>query len=222
MVTIDGPGYGASSPIQRDFTLDECASAAGEVIDALGLGAVDWVGNAWGGHVGITLAVSEPHRLRSLTTIAAPVLPVSRRQRWTQTYPLAVAYRLLGPNPLLPKILFDVLLGGADIAHTERAAELKAAFRAMDRESARRTIRYMHSWHSLAGRLPDVTVPTLLMTGDLGDQHWSPTDARAAAATMPDARVVALTGSGHVGPLLVDTDAIAEAVTNFWASVPAL
>ena len=56
------------------------------------------------------------------------------------------------------------------------------------------------------------------MTGDLGDQHWGPTDARAAADTMPDARAVTLTGSGHVGPLLVDTDAIAAAVTDFWAT----
>ncbi|MEN4447215.1 alpha/beta fold hydrolase [Mycobacterium sp. SM3041] len=220
VVTIDGPGYGTSSPIHRDFSLGECASAAGEVLDALGLGAADWVGNAWGGHVGIMLAATEPHRLRSLTTIAAPVLPVSRRQRWTQTYPLAAAYRLLGPNPLLTKILFDVLLGGADIARTQHAAELKAAFRAMDHESARRTIRYMHSWQSLAGQLATVTVPTLLMTGDLGDQHWSPADARAAADTMPHARVVPLTGSGHVGPLLVDTDAIAAAVTDFWQSPP--
>jgi len=222
VVTIDGPGYGASSPIHRDFTLDECASAAGEVIDALGLDTVDWIGNAWGGHVGITLAAAEPNRLHSLTTIAAPILPVSRRQRWTQTYPLAVAYALLGPNPLLTKILFDVLLGGAGTAHPTRAAELKAAFRAMDRKSVRRTIRYMHSWHALTSQLAGVTVPTLLMTGDLGDQEWSPADARAAAAAMPDARVVSLTGSGHVGPLLVDADAIAQAVTEFWESLPAV
>jgi len=221
VVTIDGPGYGTSSPIHRDFTLDECASAAGEVIDALGFDTVDWIGNAWGGHVGITLAATQPHRLRSLTTIAAPLRPVSRRQRWTQTYPLAVAYRLLGPDPLLTRILFDVLLGGADTTRTDQAAELEAAFRAMDRESVRRTIQYMHSWHALTEQITAVTVPTLLMTGDLGDQHWSPAHARATAATMPDARVVALTGAGHVGPLLVDTDLIAQAVTDFWASVPA-
>jgi pimeloyl-ACP methyl ester carboxylesterase len=59
VVTIDGPGYGRSSPIHRDFTLDECAQAAGEVLDQLGITEpVDWVGNAWGGHVGITLAVA--------------------------------------------------------------------------------------------------------------------------------------------------------------------
>ncbi|KIU18666.1 alpha/beta fold hydrolase [Mycolicibacterium llatzerense] len=221
VVTIDGPGYGASSPIHRDFTLAECACAAGEVLDALGLDVVDWIGNAWGGHVGITLAATQPHRLRSLTTIAAPITPVSRRQRWTQTHPLAAAYRLFGPNPLLTNVLFNVLLGGAEATHPDQAAELKAAFRAMDRESVRRTIRFMHRWHALTDLLPAVTVPTLLMTGDLGDQGWSPAAAQAAADTMPDARVVPLTGAGHVGPLLVDTDAIAQAVTDFWASVTA-
>ena len=125
VVTIDGPGYGRSDPIHRDFTLDECAQAAGEVLDHLGITEpVDWVGNAWGGHVGITLAVAQPHRLRSLVTIAAPVTPVSRRQRWTKTYPLALLYRMLGPNRLFTKILFDVLLGSEAIAaHPDRAAE---------------------------------------------------------------------------------------------------
>ncbi|WP_197514853.1 hypothetical protein [Mycobacterium sp. 852013-50091_SCH5140682] len=76
---------------------------------------------------------------------------------------------MLGPNPLLTKILFDVLLGGADIARTEQAAELKAAFRAMNHESARHTIRYMHSWRSLAA----VTIPTLLMTGEAVTEFWA-------------------------------------------------
>jgi pimeloyl-ACP methyl ester carboxylesterase len=222
VVTIDGPGYGRSSPIHRDFTLDECAQAAGEVLDHLGITEpVDWVGNAWGGHVGITLAVAQPHRLRSLVTIAAPVTPVSGRQRWTTTYPLALLYRLLGPNPLLTKILFDVLLGSEAIAaHPDRAAEMMRPFRAADRESIRRTIRFMHSWRPLTDKLPAVTVPTLLITGDLGDQHWRPADAQVAAATMPNARAVAVTGAGHLGPLLLDVDQIASTVIEFWKSLP--
>jgi pimeloyl-ACP methyl ester carboxylesterase len=105
------------------------------------------------------------------STIAAPVTPVSRRQRWTKTYPLALLYRLLGPNRLFTKILFDVLLGSEAIAaHPDWAAEMVSAFRAADRESIRRTIRFMHSWRPLTDKLPAVTVPTLLITGDLGDQ----------------------------------------------------
>jgi pimeloyl-ACP methyl ester carboxylesterase len=222
VVMIDGPGYGGSSPIHRDFTLNECAEATGEVLDQLGITEpVDWVGNAWGGHVGITLAVSQPHRLRSLVTIAAPLTPVSRRQRWTQTYPLALVYRLTGANRFITKALFDALLGAKAIAaQPVRTSEMMSAFKDFDRESIRRTIRYMHSgWRNLADKLPLVTVPTLLIAGDLADQHWQPADAQAAAATMPDARAVAVTGAGHVGPLLVDVDLIANTVIEFWVSV---
>lgn len=222
VVTIDGPGYGLSQPIRRDFSLDDCVRAGCEVLDQLGITEpVDWVGNAWGGHVGITLAVSQPQRLRSLVTIAAPVSPVSRIQRLTQTYPLAMLYRLLGPNRMLAKILFDTLLGADAIAaQPDRAANMVTAFRAADRESIRRTIRFMHHWRSLSDKLPAVTVPTVLITGDLGGQHWRPADAQAAAGTMPAARAVAVTGSGHVGPLLVDVDQIAATVLDFWDSIP--
>jgi pimeloyl-ACP methyl ester carboxylesterase len=221
VVTIDGPGYGRSTPIRRDFTLDDCATAAVEVLDRLGISEpADWVGNAWGGHVGITLAASRPHRLRSLATIAAPLTPVGRRQRWTQTYPLALVYRLMGPNRFLTKALFDALLGPKAIAaQPDRAAEMMSAFRAADRESIRRTIRFMHSWAALTDKLPTVTVPTLLITGDIADQNWRPADAQAAAATMPHARAVAVTGAGHVGPLLLDVDLIAETIGEFWKSL---
>jgi pimeloyl-ACP methyl ester carboxylesterase len=168
-----------------------------------------------------TLTVAQPHRLRSLVTIAGPVTPVSGRQRWTKTYPLALLYRLLGPNRLLTKSLFDELLGSEAIAaHPDRVAEMMSAFRAADRESISRTIRFMHSWRPLTDKLPAVAIPTLLITGDLGDQHWRPADAQVAAATMPDARAVAVTGAGHLGPLLLDVDQIASTVIEFWKSLP--
>jgi pimeloyl-ACP methyl ester carboxylesterase len=222
LVTIDGPGYGRSDPIRRDFTLADCAHAATEVLDHLGITEpVDWVGNAWGGHVGITLAADQPHRVHSLVTIAAPLLPVGARQRWTQTYPLAVLYRLIGPNRLITKALFDALLGSDAIkAHPDRAADIIRAFTEADRGSIRRTIRFMHRWRPLTDTLPSVNAPTLFLTGDLDDQHWRPTDAQAAAATMPNAQVVTLTGAGHVGPLLLDADLIARTVTEFWESLP--
>src|ERR1700721_2174536 len=206
LVIIDGPGYGRSDPVHRDFTLDDCARAAAEVIDHLDISEpVDWVGNAWGGHVGITLAADQPHRLHSLVPIAAPLLPVDARQRWMQTYPLAVLYRLTGPNRMINKALFDALLGADAIkAHPDRAADIIRGFTEVDRDSMLRTVRFMHRWRPLTDTLPEINVPTLFLTGDLDDQHWRPADAQAAAATMPNAQVVALTGAGHIRPLLVD------------------
>lgn len=220
LVLIDGPGYGRSDPIDRDFTLTDCAATAGEILDHLGIAEpVDWVGNAWGGHIGITLAVEQPRRLRSLVTIASPLLPIGTRQRWTQTFPLAVLYRLTGPSRVVTKLLFDSLLGSAAIsARPDRAGDLMESFTRTDRASMRRTIRFMHRWLPLTDTVQKVTVPTLFLTGDLGHRNWRPADAHAAAASMPNARVVALTGTTYVGTLLLDTDAIADAVTAFWTS----
>ncbi|WIM88570.1 alpha/beta hydrolase [Candidatus Mycobacterium wuenschmannii] len=220
LVVVDGPGYGGSDPIHRDFTLDDCARAAVDVLDQLGIDEpVDWVGNAWGGHVGITLAAERSDRVRSLVTINAPLLPVGRRQRWTTSYPLALLYRLTGPSPVIAKPLFDTLLGAeAFEAQPDRAAEMVEAFLHADRESMRRTIRFMHRWQPLTDKLPAITAPTLFLTGDVDGQQWSPAEAEAAAATMPDARVVRLRGAGHVSPLLLDTDLIANTVADFWRS----
>jgi pimeloyl-ACP methyl ester carboxylesterase len=220
VVAVDGPGYGGSDPIHRDFTLDDCANAAVEVLDHLAItGPVDWVGNAWGGHVGITLAAGRPARVRTLVTINAPLLPVGRRQRLTTSYPLALLYRLIGPSPVIAKVLFDTLLGSDAIeAQPDRAADIVSAFKRADRGSMQATIRFMHHWQPLTDKLPAITAPTLFLTGDVDGQQWSPARAQAAAATMPDARVVTLTGAGHVSPLLLDTDLIASTVADFWQS----
>jgi pimeloyl-ACP methyl ester carboxylesterase len=220
VVLVDGPGYGGSDPIHRDFTLDDCADAAVEVLDHLGItGPVDWVGNAWGGHVGITLAAARPTHVRSLVTINAPLLPVGRRQRLTTSYPLALLYRLTGPSPMITKVLFDTLLSSDAIeAQPERAADMVSAFQRADRGSIQATIRFMHHWQPLTDKLPAITAPTLFLTGDVDGQEWSPARAQAAAATMPNARVVTLSGAGHIGPLLLDTDLIASTVAEFWRS----
>lgn len=48
--------------------------AAVTVLDALGLQEpVDWVGNAWGGHVGVVFAAVHAQRCRSLVVIGAPI-----------------------------------------------------------------------------------------------------------------------------------------------------
>jgi pimeloyl-ACP methyl ester carboxylesterase len=48
VVAIVGPGYGRSNPTHRDFTLDDCAKAAGEVMDQLAIPS-RWIGLAMRG-----------------------------------------------------------------------------------------------------------------------------------------------------------------------------
>jgi pimeloyl-ACP methyl ester carboxylesterase len=35
--TVDGPSHGRSEPVQRDFTFDECVTAAEQTLDGVGL-----------------------------------------------------------------------------------------------------------------------------------------------------------------------------------------
>ena len=71
--TIDGPSHGKSEAVRRDFTFEELVVAAEQALDRLGLTEpVDWVGNAWGGHIGIRLATGDRGCGR-LTTIGTPV-----------------------------------------------------------------------------------------------------------------------------------------------------
>jgi pimeloyl-ACP methyl ester carboxylesterase len=84
-----------------DFDVDDCAEAATDVLGAVGvLKPVDWLGNAWGGHVGLMLAAKLPDWCRSVTTISTPVQALSRCQRMT-TVPMVWAYRYLGAVPAL-------------------------------------------------------------------------------------------------------------------------
>src|SRR5450755_1192407 len=73
LVLIDGPSHGGSEAARRLFTLTDCADAAAEVLGQLAVTApVDWVGSAWGGHVGMVFAARQPQRTRSLTALASP------------------------------------------------------------------------------------------------------------------------------------------------------
>src|SRR5262245_1867104 len=57
VILIDGPGHGRSGSSGRRFTLEDCARAAIAVLDEHGVREADWIGAAWGGHVGVAAAL---------------------------------------------------------------------------------------------------------------------------------------------------------------------
>lgn len=60
--------------------MEECATAAIAVLDALDVTEpADWVGNAWGGHVGLVAAADTPDRCRTVVTIGTPTQALTRR-----------------------------------------------------------------------------------------------------------------------------------------------
>ena len=132
LIVIDGPGHGWSGDAGRDYTLDDCAGAASDVLEQLGIpGPVDWLGNAWGGHVGALFAVSEPDRCRSLIAVCTPVhaLEPAVRRQMRASIPV---YRLLGPiRPFVRTLTHGGLL--RPHPNPEDAQVVADAFRRADR-----------------------------------------------------------------------------------------
>ena len=224
VVAIDGPSHGRSAGVFRDFTFAEVAGAAVQVLDGLGItDSVDWVGNAWGGHVGIQVAVRRPDRIRTLTTIGTPVRGLSARERWLMCWPLVQLYRLAGPKPVLSKALSNALIGPESVAaQPERSVDVISAFTSADRGGMWHAMRSMMlARPDMADDVKRVEVPTLMLAARDDAMGWQPADATSVAATMPDARVGVVAGVGHATPLLIDTETTHRAIAEFWQSVSA-
>jgi pimeloyl-ACP methyl ester carboxylesterase len=220
--TIDGPSHGKSEAVLRDFTFDERVAAAEQALDRLGLSEpVDWVGDAWGGHIGIRLATSP--RLRTLTTIGTPVQGFTLGEKLTKGWPLVEMYRFTGANGFIMKQLFESLLGAESIAaQPDQAETIKASFRDADRKGMFHAMRSMMLHRTgIEDLLGSIRVPSLVMPVRDDVTGRRPDEARRTCAAIPDCRVEEVAGTGHISPLLIDRDRIARLLTEFWtAAVP--
>jgi pimeloyl-ACP methyl ester carboxylesterase len=216
---IDGPSHGKSEPVPRDFTFEEVVVSAEQALDRLGLAEpVDWVGNAWGGHVGIRLATGA--RLRTLTTVGTPIQGFTVGEKLTKAWPLVGMYRFSGPTGFIVKQLFDSLVGNESIAaQPDQAAAIVASFREADRNGMYHAMRSMMLQRTgIEDLLGRIKVPTLVMTVRDDVTGWRPDEARRTCAAIPDCRVEEVAGTGHVSPLLIDRDRILRLITEFWGA----
>jgi pimeloyl-ACP methyl ester carboxylesterase len=213
---IDGPSHGGSAPMTRRFTLDECAGAALDVLDHLEITEpVDWVGNAWGGHVGALFAAAHPERCRSLVTIGTPVHALGAHER-RRIGALVTLYRLIGPVGPLVKAVEEGLLSPQTRATDPDAVRLVGdALRHADRRGMYTAMRsVMLARPDLTPVLSDIAAPTLIITGD-ELPVFTPSDARAAAAKLPHGTTAVIAGTRHLAPLEAAT-AVVELVVEFW------
>jgi pimeloyl-ACP methyl ester carboxylesterase len=74
VVRPDRRGFGASTPMARDFpwTLDALISDHERLMDTLGVDRVHLVGCKWGGTLARAFAARRPDRVRTLTVIGTP------------------------------------------------------------------------------------------------------------------------------------------------------
>ncbi|PQP23743.1 alpha/beta fold hydrolase [Rhodococcus opacus] len=217
LISIDGPGHGASTAVPRRFTMEECADAAITVLDALDVTEpADWVGNAWGGHVGLVAAAHTPDRCRTVVTIGTPTQALTRRER-ARIVPMVWAYRIAGPIPPLTNAVMNVLLGKElSRTHPQQFQATSRTFRQAPRRGMHQAMQsIMLHREGLGPLLPRIGAPTLMVV-PRADTMISLEQARAAAATIPHAAATTVDGAGHITPLIAAPAALADLITAFW------
>ena len=217
-VLVDGPGLGLSDELSRSSDITEAADAALDLLDALGVGGpVDWVGNAFGGHVGFKLA-ARPGVLRSLVAVSSPAEPIPAELR-AQIKLLLPALRWFGPvGPVRDSVVAAMLTETSASREPVRRIVLDALGRPTKRSLAHAVRSFILNRVDVTAELGSIGVPSLFVASDdRGD--WSPDAAAASAALVPNAETVAIAGARTLIPL-EQPRALAEHVRAFWSRLP--
>lgn len=218
LVVLDAPGYGSSDALTRLTTIEECAEVAAQIIAQLPeKGPVDWVGTAWGGHVGMTAAALFPQLLRSLVAVSSPVEPIDPVFR----IKLVIANGMLarfGPIAHLRHVVRDAQLTKA---HQRDSSMTALVDRGMShkapKEVARTVTSFIINRTDATHRLPRIQAPTLLVGGD-DRGEWTPEIMAVASARIPNSRSVVI-AEARTLVQVEQPDATARAIEEFWNSL---
>ncbi len=214
---VDPPGLGLSEPLQAASDIGEAADAAADLLDRLDVdGPVDWVGNAFGGHVGFKLA-TRPGVLRSLVAVSSPVEPVDAALRRQINIMLPIL-GMAGPIGPVRKAIVAAMLTDASAAREAVGRVVLDSLGRPHRRSMALAVRsFILNRLDVTAEIADICVPSLFVASDdRGD--WSPEQADAAAALTNHAEAVTISGARTLIPL-EQPESLAEHVRRFWAEV---
>ncbi|MBM4363068.1 MAG: alpha/beta hydrolase [Deltaproteobacteria bacterium] len=207
LVSVDLPGHGLTGPVpSEDYSREGMARFVGELLDALGLPKVTYVGNSMGGRVGITFALAHPERVDRLVLLdpggAGDLLPEAERP------PAALGFRL-AKIPVLsrlsewgvPRSIVEKTLRASFADQSKVGEDMVERYVALlHHPGSRRATRLRFAEPDPNGhlrRLGEVRVPTLVLAGT-EDRLVPIAGLRLLAAAIPGAELVEYPGVGHI------------------------
>jgi 3-oxoadipate enol-lactonase len=202
MVLIDSPGHGESDPLDRYFTLEECALCLTQILDQLEIEDCVLLGNSWGGMMGGVFAALYPNRTRAavLMNCTASVADEAQKKQFLQMT------SLLRQLHTVPKAVVDLAVNAFAGATTERtrpevaeyiratvaAARADSVCWAIDSVVPRRTEHL-----ALLGA---IRKPVLVVAGE-EDRTFPVAETRAMAESIPGSQFRVLPKVGHLAAL---------------------
>jgi pimeloyl-ACP methyl ester carboxylesterase len=197
VVAWDEPGAGRSADVPAEFRLADYASCLAALIEALGLGPAHVAGLSWGGTVVLELYRHRPG-------LVATLILVDTYAGWKGSLPPEeVRARVAGATQMLeaPATEFDPTLPGLFAAGPPaRFVPLLEEVAAAVRPESLRTQLWVMAEADQRDVLPQITVPTLLLWGEL-DARSPLRIAREFHELIPHSELVVIPGAGHVSHL---------------------
>jgi len=200
-LTIDPPGHGRSGPVRRAFSLEDCADAAREVLDALSIERASWAGLSFGGMTGMRFALRHPGRLDRLALLDTSADREPRRKLPSYAVMSAVARRIGAIGPLVDRI--EPLFFTKETR--QRRRDLVEPFREqlvrMDPESIGHAVdAVIFRRADIRPQLGSIRAPTLVLVGD-EDVATPPSCALDIADRIAGSRLIEIGGAAHLSPL---------------------
>lgn len=203
-VAVDPPGHGRSEPLTRGFTFDECAGAAVDVLDALGLERVHWLGNSWGAMTGGAFAARHPDRAGVSVLMNGTASVAPRRQRVEYALLLAGARVLRGIRPPLTRSVVKAFLGPT--SRRDRPEAVQTVLEVAQRNDVASVI---HAVRSVVSLRPDqhalfstIRTPVVVVAGR-EDATFPLPELESMARAIPGAELVVVDDGAHLVALEV-------------------
>jgi pimeloyl-ACP methyl ester carboxylesterase len=209
VILIDRPGHGWSSLKGEDASTPAVQGRMiEEALEKLDVGPVILVVHSWAGALGARMALDYPARLAGLVMLAPVAYPWPGGVGWynalvakpligpllAYTITLPLGYFLMAPGArevFLPQVMPDNFVTDTAAPLLLRPREFLA--------NARDLVRLKQAVTEQAPRYVEISVPTVVISGDADDKTVSTNiHSRPFAAVVPNAKLIVLPGVGHM------------------------
>ena len=190
----------AGRRVRAPYSMADLAGDAFRLLDHLGLESAHVAGVSMGGMIAQTMAIEEPSRVRTLTSIMSTTGKRSVGWQHPSLLPSLITSR--GPGRegyIATSTAFWKLIGSPSYPQDHDRVANRAAEtfdRGVSRSGVMRQMLAVLTQPNRGARLRGLSVPTLVIHGT-ADKMVHPSGGRATAAAIPGAELVLIDGMGH-------------------------